>query len=503
MLQAAEVADDRLERLVSEIAAKGDFPAAARILQRLHDTVRRESCAVLDVARIILADPGLSSKVLRLVNSSYYRRREAVSTVTRAIILLGFESLRDLTAGLLVIDEISRTAGSREHIRDALGRSVLCGLVSRGLSQKLGYPHPEEAYLLGLFADWGGLCIAAYFPEALARARVVARERGIRLDAAIGEVLGVEPRNLAAGVLERWGFPPRYTDFFRRPAAGARAAPVDAASRLAVAVDLAAEYAAQAGRGRPEAAAALAQRYEEIFSRRPEEFGKVVEVAIEALREQAPLLRLPLLPGLAAEERGDVRRTDVAGAERCADSAMPGSAGGAVVKTASAADEHAALAILAEITRAILANDDINQTLSMVLEGIARTGRFDVAFLALLSAQRDRLLGRMGYGDGVREQLGRLSVPLSPGAGALAAAVLSREPQLAARGSSRLLAPPGMVPASLSVDSFVVHPLVVRGRAVGVLVAGRSAGSSVGPADLPLVELFCNQAALALDRVAS
>jgi HD-like signal output (HDOD) protein len=98
----AESAEHRLEEMVAAIAAKGDFPAAARVIQRLHEAVRRENCNALDVAQVILHDPGLSSKVLRVVNSSFYRPRgEPISTITRAVFLLGFEAIRDLTTGVL------------------------------------------------------------------------------------------------------------------------------------------------------------------------------------------------------------------------------------------------------------------------------------------------------------------------------------------------------------------------------------------------------------------
>ena len=73
--------------VVAEIAGKGDVPAAARVIQRLNESVRREDCKAMVVARTILQDPGLSSKVLRVVNSSFYRHGgEAISTISRATV---------------------------------------------------------------------------------------------------------------------------------------------------------------------------------------------------------------------------------------------------------------------------------------------------------------------------------------------------------------------------------------------------------------------------------
>jgi GAF domain-containing protein len=160
-----------------------------------------------------------------------------------------------------------------------------------------------------------------------------------------------------------------------------------------------------------------------------------------------------------------------------------------------------AIEILAEITRAILAQDDINGTLAMVLEGIARTGRFDVAFLALLNGKKDHLLGRLGYGDGVTEYLSALQVPIHAHSGVLAETMLARQPRIVPQGTSAMLVPPGVPAPRMPAASFIAHPLVVRGKIIGVMVAARGPGKPpVGGADLPVVQLFCNQAGLALDR---
>jgi HD-like signal output (HDOD) protein len=204
--EPAENPEDRLEQLVDAIAAKGDFPAAARVIQRLHDAVRRENCNALEVARVILDDPGLSSKVLRIVNSSFYRPRgEPVSTITRAVFLLGFQAIGDLATGLVLLDEVARAAGGRAAIRDLLYQCLVCGSVARAMSAVVGYPNPEEAYLLGLFANWGRLCLAAYYPERYERALRSAEAR-VAIEHALGAEFGLGSDDLATAMLARWNF---------------------------------------------------------------------------------------------------------------------------------------------------------------------------------------------------------------------------------------------------------------------------------------------------------
>lgn len=497
MADPAETPEIRLEHMVAAIAAKGDFPAAARVIQRLHEAVRRENCNALDVAQAILADPGLSSKVLRVVNSSFYRPRgEPVSTITRAVFLLGFEAIRDLATGLLLIDEVARAGGNRAAMRELLHHSMLCGSVARALSTTVGYPNPEEAYLLGLFANWGQLCLAAYFPDRYERARRAASGRDA-LDAALGEEFGLATRELATAMLVRWNFPASYGDYFRHAHPSGDQQVTSNGQRLIAIVDVANDFATHAGGSDPESQAradAVLHAAERMFGRRIEDVRAAVERGAEDAREHLPVLRAatPAPPGGRAH--ADARAHSVA-AEVPATPAP-------ILHEVVAGPEPATAAfeILAEVTRAILAQENINDTLAVILEGVARTGRFDVAFLALLNGRKDHLIGRLGYGSGITEYLSALRVPLTHDGGALAEAVLTRESKVVAEGS--VVA--GVTVPAIPAAACVAHPLVVRGKAVGVMVAGRAAGhEAVRPADVTIVQLFCNQAGLALDRAAS
>lgn len=65
-----------------------------------------------------------------------------------------------------------------------------------------------------------------------------------------------------------------------------------------------------------------------------------------------------------------------------------------------------------------------------------------------------------------------------------------------------MLVAPGTPPPAIPAAGIIAVPLVVRGKPLGVLVATRGAGRPVGPADVTVVELFCNQAAMALNEAA-
>lgn len=497
MSEPAQTGPEQRPDVLAEIGALGDFPAAARVIQRLNESVRREDCKAIVVARTILQDPGLSSKVLRVVNSSFYRHGgEPVSTISRAVILMGFDAIRDLTAGILLVEQLVPKGRDGAFVRETFARSLRCGLVAQALSARVGYANSEEAYLLGLFANLGLLWLGAYYPEPFARAREMADAEDIPLDDAVMKVFGVRLSELSAAILERWQFPPSYAAYFRHPPAAEAGRAHDGAAKLAALVSLASEYTSTEG-----PTDVVLERFRTYFAVAPEQFLAAAESAEGAFRQQAPILGMAL--GHPPASTGTPAATHAASGRAVGPAPAPTPAAAPrPVHEPHAAEPASPLAIIAEITQAILAHENINDILSMVLEGIARAGRFDSVLLALLNPTRDRLVGRLGFGDGVDAFLRTLVVPLRPDAGALAEAMLTREPRVVPVGSPADLVPRGVSTGAVRLQSFVVCPLIVRQKAVGVVVAARAGDPTVADTDLPGVQLFCSQASLALDRAA-
>lgn len=474
--------------VVAEIAGKGDVPAAARVIQRLNESVRRENCKAMVVARTILQDPGLSSKVLRVVNSSFYRHGgEPISTISRAVIVLGFDAIRDLTAGILLMEQLVPKGKEASWARDTLTRSLRCGLVAQALSSHVGYPHREEAYLLGLFANLGCLWLASYYPEQFVEVRALVDREHIALDEAVSRVFGLRPAELSASILEHWDFPTSYSSYFRNPQPDPTTRAHDTTTKLAAMVSLAAQYTSEDG-----ATDAVLQGFQAQFALSPEHFVAAVESAEGTFRVQAPMLGITPPKPPAAHHAPQVRPpADGAGVADATDAGA-----------ADATDAPSALAVIAEITQAILAHENINDILSMVLEGLARAGHFDSVLLALLNSTRDRIVGRLGFGEGVEAFLRTLVVPLRPDAGALVEAMLTRQARVVSKGTPADLVPRGDSTGTVRLTSFVTCPLIVRQKAVGALVAARAGQPAIADADLAVVQLFCNQASLAFDRAA-
>jgi hypothetical protein len=279
-------------------------------------------------------------------------------------------------------------------IRDVLHQCLLCGSVSRALSTVVGYPNPEEAYLLGLFANWGQLCFAAYYPERYERPYDAARARDARARArdefGLGSASSRRPC-WRAGTSRR-AMPTTFGSRTRRAASVAD----DHGQRLFALVDVANEYAAHAidpdpevaSRGRSDPALGrdhVRRRLEDCEGRRRTRCrgGARAHAGVAHGGDET-----------GADAGGDARdggdRRERRGFRQPIRSSMTS---GTSLGTSLHRRRWRHSRSSRRSRAPCFAQENINDTLAMVLEGIARTGGFDAAFLALLNARKDRLVG--------------------------------------------------------------------------------------------------------------
>ncbi len=154
------------EALVERIRTDNQLPMLPEIVMRLQEVAAREDSTAKELANIILAEPGITSKVLKLANSSMFRRgNQEIVEVTRAIVLLGFKRIKNIAIGLATSKTLRQVAGSG-LLKEYWLHSLACAVCSQGLAHMLGADaSPEEAFVAGLLHDAGKIVMAQYDPE--------------------------------------------------------------------------------------------------------------------------------------------------------------------------------------------------------------------------------------------------------------------------------------------------------------------------------------------------
>lgn len=212
--------------LAKELARLPAQPVAAvRVLQMVDDP--RASAA--DLARLIEADPALSARVIRLANAPYYGLVRRVSSASRAVVLLGFSTVRALAVGAAcgLLDDAVRADSGRTWVH-SLTVAASCSVVARAI----GYP-PSEAFSVGLLHDVGRTLLERTEPERYAAVTLRRAVDGVGLLEAEEDEFGHDHAWVGADVLESWRFPPA---FVRAVASHHRSPEVvgDTLSRIAI-----------------------------------------------------------------------------------------------------------------------------------------------------------------------------------------------------------------------------------------------------------------------------
>jgi HD-like signal output (HDOD) protein len=141
----------------------GGIPAVPEVACRVLKLVGSEDARLADIARLISKDQGLATQVLRTCNSAYYGLPQQVSSLSRAVALLGFKAVRNL---VVIHSMPRRRAGTATFAENAIWTHSAAGaIVARLLAVETRKVDPEEAMLGGLLHDSGRLVLNLLMPE--------------------------------------------------------------------------------------------------------------------------------------------------------------------------------------------------------------------------------------------------------------------------------------------------------------------------------------------------
>ena len=190
-----------LEECVARIDALKVFPVAAvRILRVAADPDATLRAMVVAVC----ADPVLAARVLTVANSPLAGLRAPVSTVERAVAVLGLMDTRDVTMTALVGSVAPAVAPWGPLLHQ---HAQLTAHLSRALAQEVPTVDPAEAFVTGLLHDLGHQLLLAVDPEPTVTLLDTFYGRPLLLERAERLHFGFGHAGLSAAIMERWGLP--------------------------------------------------------------------------------------------------------------------------------------------------------------------------------------------------------------------------------------------------------------------------------------------------------
>jgi HD-like signal output (HDOD) protein len=146
----------------------GRMPSLSTTVTKVLETCNNPRASPNDLSRVISLDPVLAGQVLRLINSAYYALPHSITSLPRAIIMLGLNTVKNLALSLAILETMSRKGVMRTLTSDDFWAHCLCvGVAARCVSELKGASSSEreDYFIAGLLHDLGKIPLNNQFPE--------------------------------------------------------------------------------------------------------------------------------------------------------------------------------------------------------------------------------------------------------------------------------------------------------------------------------------------------
>ncbi len=197
-----------LQEIIDKIEQIPTLPIISSELQNI--LYNSEEISISKVGRIIELDPSLATKILKIVNSSFYGMLNKIATIEHAMVILGINEVRNIILAFSIQNFfVKKHKGFKakrfwEH-------SVVCSQIAKLLSKHFNVVDDGTFFISGLIHDLGKLVIEQYLPDEFSKIIEHISRNNTTFASAEKEIIGVTHYQIAAKLLQQWHFPKKVT----------------------------------------------------------------------------------------------------------------------------------------------------------------------------------------------------------------------------------------------------------------------------------------------------
>jgi len=199
-------------RIIQHYIAK--MPSLSTTVTKVMEVCDRPDTSPNDLNRVISLDPVLTGQVLKLVNSAYYSLPNQVTSLTRAIIMLGLNTVKNLALSAAILQSVGSKASFQAFsMEDFWAHSITVGVTAKRLASEKRIPisEREEYFVAGLLHDIGKIPLNNRFPEEYTEALQLSKKDQVTLYKTESAVLGINHCIVGRMIAEKWKLNDRMT----------------------------------------------------------------------------------------------------------------------------------------------------------------------------------------------------------------------------------------------------------------------------------------------------
>ncbi len=183
------------------------LPALPTVAMEVVEMVDNPKTSASRLGKVISTDQALTAKVLKIANSPFYGFPRKISTIDFAIIVLGYDALKEIVISISLVSSLQKKSDQYFDAKGFWDHSIAAGVLARRLARDLNYRVSGEVFVGGLLHDMGLSVLHRYFRPEFKRIVEIARETDLSFIEAEESVLGVTHAEIGGWLAERWNLP--------------------------------------------------------------------------------------------------------------------------------------------------------------------------------------------------------------------------------------------------------------------------------------------------------
>jgi putative nucleotidyltransferase with HDIG domain len=186
------------------IMTASDLPTIPVVATKVMQLIESESATSEELAKVVASDPAVAARVLKISNSSFYGCQRQIQTLSHAIVVLGFATLKSLVVAASV-KQVYQPYGLTEKM--LWEHSFGAGLAARIIAKETRIVSEEEAFLGGLFHDIGKIIMNTMNSSQFQDAMMRCYNDGLTFEEAERQVYTYTHSEVGGMVIKKWNFP--------------------------------------------------------------------------------------------------------------------------------------------------------------------------------------------------------------------------------------------------------------------------------------------------------
>ncbi len=501
-----------VEFLLRRMKRKQDFPAISGHISDINQkTSGSDKASANELSNVILKDYALTTKLIRLVNSSFYGQFGGeITTVSRAVVILGYEQVRAAVLSIVLFEHLQNNEQAND-LKNAAYTALMSGIIAREqakVTNRISEDEQETCFVASMFHLLGKLLTIYYFPEDYKVMKTLISNKGMNEDQAMRSTLGVSYEQLGKGIAKEWKLPAVISNSMQRLPEGV----IPVAKTSTDCIHQLSSFSNElcqldANTDVNDAYEKLAARYKDALGINENKIKQLLESSIEEAEEFTRILNIDTSKVTVFKQLRN-KPKDKEGWQTDIVDKKPEDDTGADAQhnePQSRQDKQQDILVsgISEITNALLSDYNINDILVMVLETIYRGMGFNRVLFAIYDPKSRKVKARFGFGKQIDDIIPEFRYAVTEGDDVFVSTVKKGKEYIILDVNSEEYKHrvPQWIRKLTNPTAVVLYPLIVNKRCLGLIYADNDDDNiKISMDELRFFKTLRNQASLAIQQ---